>query len=462
MADFYAPQFNPPADVLGSYLRGRMAPGVLQQQQQELQQGRQDIQGNSLKLEQLQLALRNQQAREKYAQQLEYPQQGVASAPMIAPQDAPLDNSLDGILSRGSVQLRSAVGIAIREGRDPLEVQQKSMEMAKAQYKPIAETKIANYEALKAAEHPATSVLKNPALMQSWQKYVAMNPGMDIANDLNDDNVRRAIDYGINIERAQMGEAVKPSGYSGTLSPGQTAYEGGRPIASAPETISPYQQAQLGIERQRLANEGVGKPTAIDVNLPGGAVQKQWLMPRQSEGIPIGAPHNPNSDKPPSESDKKVADLYLDVVDAEKTVRALTAAGTTDTSSRTQAILGSGPARWIGVDSFQSDKFRKYEAAGQRWAANLLYIKSGATANTDEVRSTWKQYFPQPGEGAGVATQKAEARKQAIANVAKVYGLKNPLDDAPPGAPAVGAVVKGHRFKGGNPADRNNWEKVGG
>jgi hypothetical protein len=28
------------------------------------------------------------------------------------------------------------------------------------------------------------------------------------------------------------------------------------------------------------------------------------------------------------------------------------------------------------------------------------------------------------------------------------------------GAPAIGTVSKGYRFKGGNPADRNSWEKV--
>jgi hypothetical protein len=31
---------------------------------------------------------------------------------------------------------------------------------------------------------------------------------------------------------------------------------------------------------------------------------------------------------------------------------------------------------------------------------------------------------------------------------------------APTGAPAVGTVMQGYRFKGGNPADKNNWEKV--
>ena len=28
------------------------------------------------------------------------------------------------------------------------------------------------------------------------------------------------------------------------------------------------------------------------------------------------------------------------------------------------------------------------------------------------------------------------------------------------GAPKVGEIRKGYRFKGGNPADKNSWEKV--
>jgi hypothetical protein len=39
MADFYAPQINAPPDMLAAYVRGRMAPGMIQGQQQELQAG---------------------------------------------------------------------------------------------------------------------------------------------------------------------------------------------------------------------------------------------------------------------------------------------------------------------------------------------------------------------------------------------------------------------------------------
>jgi hypothetical protein len=39
-------------------------------------------------------------------------------------------------------------------------------------------------------------------------------------------------------------------------------------------------------------------------------------------------------------------------------------------------------------------------------------------------------------------------------------GLKLPAENAPAGAPKAGDVEGGYRFKGGNPADKNNWEAV--
>lgn len=52
-AEFYAPQFIPPPDMLAAYVRGQMAPGAIQGQQQELTEGR-------LRIDQLRLALQKQ------------------------------------------------------------------------------------------------------------------------------------------------------------------------------------------------------------------------------------------------------------------------------------------------------------------------------------------------------------------------------------------------------------------
>jgi hypothetical protein len=57
MADQFVaptPSFAPNPDILAAYIRGQMAPGAVQQQQQQLQTG-------ALNIQQIQLALQNQQ-----------------------------------------------------------------------------------------------------------------------------------------------------------------------------------------------------------------------------------------------------------------------------------------------------------------------------------------------------------------------------------------------------------------
>lgn len=58
-----------------------------------------------------------------------------------------------------------------------------------------------------------------------------------------------------------------------------------------------------------------------------------------------------------------------------------------------------------------------------------------------------------------------QANRSALANLERMLTNKNAVAAAPkptttPNAPAVGTVKDGYRFKGGNPADKNNWEKV--
>ena len=213
-------------------------------------------------------------------------------------------------------------------------------------------------------------------------------------------------------------DAVVQIGSKGTI----------RPVAGA----SPYQAEN--------------KPQLVDVPMPDGTVQKQWLYPGQKSGAAVGSPKPDGSTPKPTEADKKAAVLLSSMTNAEKTIFDLTHnkdgtenKGATDTSSLLQTGLGAIP----GVRMMQSDAFRQYESAGLRWAANLLYLKSGATATPDEIRSTWKQFFPQPNEGQDVKDQKAAARQQEIsavqANMGPQAGRSQP--SAPPNGASGGWTV---------------------
>lgn len=184
-----------------------------------------------------------------------------------------------------------------------------------------------------------------------------------------------------------------------------------------------FEQYQLQMKRA-----GAGQ-----VNLPAGY---RWGANGAMEFVP-GGPADPAKLKTPSEGDKKAAVMFGSMVNAEQMLAAMPKGGT-DTASTTQAVLGSNPV----TSGLQSDEYRKYESAGLRWAANLLYLKSGATATPDEIRSTWKQFFPQRGDGDDVKAQKAQARGEEMRTVAGTYSLdasKIPqhLSAPPQGAPGA-------------------------
>lgn len=217
-----------------------------------------------------------------------------------------------------------------------------------------------------------------------------------------------------------------------------------------------FQQYQIEMKRAgattvNLGAQGLSSP-------PTGYARPDPLKP----GLIIepGGPADPKNQppKPPTEGDKKNAVLFSSMMNAEKQIEDLYKKGrTTDTSSIRNQALGSSAL----TKPLQSEDYRKYESAALRWSANLLYLKSGATATPEEVESTRRQFFPQPGDGPEVKVQKEQARKQEIEAV-----RQNMVPGAPPpqppsgGGPAVGTVEDGYRFKGGDPSNKANWEPV--
>jgi len=144
----------------------------------------------------------------------------------------------------------------------------------------------------------------------------------------------------------------------------------------------------------------------------------------------IKPPEKPAEAPKQTETDKKARVLLASMENAEADISKMK---DVDTGSIAQRMLGSNAI----TAPLQSDDYRKYESAGLRWAANLLYLKSGATATPDEIRSTWKQFFPQPGDGDGAKEQKAAARAQEVSAIKGVYDPNGAGAATAPAAPAA-------------------------
>lgn len=108
------------------------------------------------------------------------------------------------------------------------------------------------------------------------------------------------------------------------------------------------------------------------------------------------------------------------------------------------------------------------EQSGREFINAILRKDSGAALTKEEQDIYGKTYLPQPGDSKEVLQQKANARTRAIqgirgglGNVASITSPVNQAGATPArrGAPAVGTVMQGHIFLGGDPASPANWRK---
>lgn len=203
MADFYpaAQQIQNP-DILGSYIRGQMAPLQVQQAQQQLTAG-------NLNIQQLQLALRGQQMTQDFARQL-YGQPagaqniggqsgGIQNGPQAqvssqAPNQA--TGSYDGSFG-SNPRVNTMMALDVLAGRDPLKTAQSAQEYDIKQRQLQAQGPLAMLDTIAGSASPARIVMNNPGLMQRWQQ-MAPQMGFDPVKDFSDDNVRQVITFARN------------------------------------------------------------------------------------------------------------------------------------------------------------------------------------------------------------------------------------------------------------------------
>ena len=154
--------------------------------------------------------------------------------------------------------------------------------------------------------------------------------------------------------------------------------------------------------------------------------------------------------------------------------KALSLFGVDDPSIENTEVLRSRIAvpvfnlvRNLGSGTAISDKDREFaeKAAGgnisldRKSILRLVEIgKRAGQSTVDEYKQTVDRVYPEENQQFG----------RARASLLLPQPIRTPTGSQPtptptgafPGAPQVGTVVSGYRFKGGNPNDEKNWEKV--
>jgi len=147
----------------------------------------------------------------------------------------------------------------------------------------------------------------------------------------------------------------------------------------------------------------------------------------------------------------------------------------------TSRMAATGNA--ITPEPFKGENWKLQKQAERNFLAAYLRRTSGASIKDEEIEEGAVQFFPRPGDTPAVIEQKAANRALAIESLKMEAGHfwgkvkippRMPLDQSKAGgfgvpgvqdaqakaAPEIGAVQKGYRFRGGDPANPKSWEKV--
>jgi hypothetical protein len=223
------------------------------------------------------------------------------------------------------------------------------------------------------------------------------------------------------------------------------------------------------IRGQDLEAGRSNKPQLVEVPNADGTTTKKWLIPGQLEGPTVGT-------SPPgaklSETQGNAKAFGLRAQDANATLEAMmtgpNAYNPTGIAAAKDAAAAGGAANFLASDAGQ-----KYQNVAKAFIAPILRKESGAAISESEWKSAKQLYIPIPGDSSTVLEQKARNRADAIEGLKVQAGptglpdVKSPTGSTPtaaaaPATPKPGALVKGYRFKGGDPSRPESWVKASG
>lgn len=154
-----------------------------------------------------------------------------------------------------------------------------------------------------------------------------------------------------------------------------------------------------------------------------------------------------------TEGERKAATLLTRIEAAQSTIDEITKNNPGASTPSFASFLPGETFRNIA----NPENRQRIEAAQLDFLDAALTLGTGAAYTREQLEGYRRSYFPQIGDSKKTIDDKLE-RQQQLIQAARLSAGRAKSAFSPSGAPAVGTVQNGYRFKGGNPADQSNWE----
>lgn len=211
-------------------------------------------------------------------------------------------------------------------------------------------------------------------------------------------------------------------------------------------------QGRLGIERERLAQDATGVVYQEDANgnivaLP--SKLKAGQVPVARTAVAPGGGLQPLAAKPSEAVGREQMSINQQkatVQGALDAVKATPDAFGWTTGNMPEALRG----RLATTDENEARAFVFNVVSG------VIKERAGTAQSAGEA-ATLRRFLPEEGDNARIIEDKLTGFQKYLAT--KETGTTKKKTPTFPGAPTVGTVQQGYRYKGGDPAQQSSWEK---